>query len=129
MASYRRTTPITRRRLLQAALPAAQCAFASGVSAQDKVGVRSFDLMVADGRLAAGPRSLRVRQGDTVELRWHTDRVSVIHLHGYDVETRTEPGAVAVMRFEARATGRFPVEMHAPSGRHVTLLYLEVHPR
>ncbi len=35
-----------------------------------------------------------------------------LHLHGYDIEKRIEPGAVTEMTFTARATGRFPVEVH-----------------
>jgi hypothetical protein len=42
---------------------------------------------------------------------------------------RAAPDTPQVMRFEARATGRFPVEIHGSSGRHTTLIYVEVHPR
>ena len=40
-----------------------------------------------------------------------------------------EDAAVYAFCKEAHATGRFPLELHAPSGRHVTLLHVEVHPR
>lgn len=129
MSACERSTWATRRTLLQAALLAMPCAGAVNAFGADDARVRSFDLTIVEGRVADGARSIRVHLGDTVELRWRADRASVIHLHGYDLEIRTEPGNVAVMRFEARATGRFPIETHAPSGRHVNLLYLEVHPR
>ena len=49
------------------------------------------------------------------------------HLHGYDIEITVEEGKPQTMAFRARATGRFPIEMHG--GRHTVLVYLEVHPR
>jgi FtsP/CotA-like multicopper oxidase with cupredoxin domain len=90
---------------------------------------RSFDLAIVNGRLEHGARTLRVQRGDKVELRVTADHATIIHLHGYDIELKVEPGAAAVLQFEARATGRFPLELHAPAGRHVTLLHVEVHPR
>jgi FtsP/CotA-like multicopper oxidase with cupredoxin domain len=98
------------------------------VSAQTTTS-HSYDLAIAKGRLVSGLRTIRVRRGDSVELRWSADRPSIIHLHGYDIEVKVEPGIAASMRFQAYATGRFPIETHAPTGRHVSLLHLEVHPR
>jgi hypothetical protein len=43
-----------------------------------------------------------------VKLRWTTDRPIILHLHGYDIEAKVEPGAVTEMAFTARAAGRFP---------------------
>ena len=80
-------------------------------------------------------RLIRVKQGDAVRLRWTTDRPIVLHLHGYDIETKVEPGAVAEMAFEARATGRFPVEEHKPNAKgghshgETALVRVEVRPR
>ena len=79
-------------------------------------------------------RLIRVKQGDAVRLRWTSDRPIVVHLHGYDIETRVEPGAVAEMAFTARATGRFPVEEHKPAARghshgEAPLVRIEVRPR
>ena len=56
-------------------------------------------------------------------------RPIVLHLHGYEIETRVVPGTVAEMRFEARATGRFTVHVHAVQARSESVLvYLEVYP-
>jgi hypothetical protein len=50
-------------------------------------------------------------------------------LHGYEIETRVVPDAIAETRFEARATGRFPVHVHAGQVRSESVLvYLEVYP-
>jgi len=74
---------------------------------------RAFELTIAHGKLAGGQDTIRVQQGDNVVLHWQSDRPILLHLHGYEIETRVAPGAVAEMRFEARATGRFPIHLHA----------------
>jgi FtsP/CotA-like multicopper oxidase with cupredoxin domain len=99
--------------------------------------VKQVDIALVDGRAsgagltvpARGAPVLRLTQGESVELRFASDRPMDLHLHGYRIETRAAPGAPAVMTFVARAAGRFAVETHAANGRHVALLYLEVHPR
>jgi hypothetical protein len=94
-----------------------------------------FDLKVEKGRVAPSMRLVRVKQGDAVKLRWTSDRPIVLHLHGYDIETKVEPGAVAEMAFAARATGRFPVEEHKPDAKgghshgEAPLVRIEVRPR
>jgi hypothetical protein len=91
---------------------------------------RAFELAVRDGKLPADQRVVRVRQGDEVTLRWTTDKALAIHLHGYDIEMPLSPAAPVEMRFTARASGRFPVEIHAHGrGGHRVLAHVEVHPR
>lgn len=95
----------------------------------------TFDLKIEKGKVLQDMRLIRVTQGDAVRLRWTTDRPIVLHLHGYDIEKKVDPGAVAEMTFEARATGRFSVEEHKPhaKGGHshgeVPLVRIEVRPR
>jgi hypothetical protein len=94
-----------------------------------------FDLKIEKGRVAQNMRLIRVKQGDAVKLRWTSDRPIVLHLHGYDIEKKVEPGAVAEMAFEARAAGRFPVEEHKPNAKgghshgEAPLVRIEVRPR
>ena len=111
------------RRLLAAlalALPLASTAVAAE---------RVFDLTIVHGTLTGGQDTIHVHQGDNVVLRWHSDRPIVLHLHGYEIETRVAPGAVAETRFAARATGRFPIHLHAGQARpEAVLAYLEVYP-
>jgi hypothetical protein len=100
------------------------------VSREGAAEARAFDLAVRNGELPAELRVVRVRQGDEVTLRWTTDKALAIHLHGYDIEERLSPVAPVVMRFTARASGRFPVEIHAHGrGGHRVLAHVEVHPR
>ena len=95
----------------------------------------AFDLRIEKGKVAQNMRLIRVKQGDAVKLRWTTDRAIILHLHGYDIERKVEPGAVAEMAFEARATGRFPVEEHKPNAKgghshgEAPLVRIEVRPR
>ena len=94
----------------------------------------AFDLEVQHGRVGDNMRLIRVKQGDVVKLRWTTDQPLVVHLHGYDIEKRVEPGAVTELAFTAYATGRFPVHVHAQAGRghaheDAPLVNVEVYPR
>lgn len=95
----------------------------------------TFELKIEKGKVAQNMRLIRVKQGDAVKLRWTTDRPIILHLHGYDIEKKVEPGAVAEMAFEARATGRFPVEEHKPNAKgghshgEAPLVRIDVRPR
>jgi hypothetical protein len=96
----------------------------------------TFNLRIENSRVADDMRVIRVKQGDVVTLRWSVDQPAILHLHGYDIERRVEPGAVGEMRFTARATGRFPVHAHPVGARpgsraheEAPLVYVEGYPR
>lgn len=96
----------------------------------------TFVFKLENGRVAEDMRLVRVKQGDVVRLRWSVDQPVILHLHGYDIEKRVEPGIVGEMTFTARATGRFPVNAHlagAQTGSRAheepSLVYIEVYPR
>ena len=91
---------------------------------------RSFALDIHNGHVAADKKTVRVSEGDRVELNWTTDKAVVLHLHGYDLRLDLKRGASGTMTFKAHTAGRFPVGIHGSSGHgHGALLYLEVHPR
>jgi hypothetical protein len=97
---------------------------------------RVVQLQIAKRRLQHDPGTIRVTAGDYVELRWRTDEATTLHLHGYDLMLPLAPGDEARMRFQANATGRYPVSAHGfgddtgkSSHREIVLLYLEVYPR
>ena len=98
-----------------------------GLAQTAAVEPRRFDLRIENGRVAGNVRTVRVQQGEAVELRWSADRRTIVHLHGYDIEITVNPGQTQVMALRARASGRFPIESHGD--RHTVLVYLEVHPR
>jgi hypothetical protein len=94
----------------------------------------TFELRIERGQLPPDKRLIRVKQGDVVKLRWSSEKPIALHLHGYDIERKVEPGVVAEMTFTARATGRFPVSEHqARSGGGHThgapIVQVEVLPR
>ncbi len=89
---------------------------------------RRFSVAVRGGRVADEQRTLRVREGDRVEIAFTSDRALLLHLHGIDIETTVTPGRPGVMAFDAAVTGRFPVEAHNGGGRG-GLVYVEIHPR
>ena len=95
----------------------------------------TFDIKIEKGKVPPSMRLIRVKQGDAVKLRWTSDRPIVLHLHGYDIETKVEPGKGAETAFTARATGRFPVEEHEPDARaghahgEAPLVRIEIRPR
>lgn len=90
--------------------------------------MRLFDLALENGQLPETQRLVRVLQGDEVTLKWTTDRPYTLHVHGYDLEAKLVPQTPVELKFTARATGRFPLEIHGP-GTERTVGYLEVHPR
>jgi len=88
----------------------------------------SFSVELADGRVQ-GDDTLKVRRGDQVQVRIRSDRPLVLHLHGYDIDTKVVPTAPALMTFKADLAGRFPVHEHrAGAGNHRAVMYIEVHP-
>lgn len=114
------------RGLIAGALAAMLLHLAGAAAAEPKI----FELSIRNGELAGDQRVIRVGQGDVVTLRWTTDKALTIHLHGYDIESSLSPRGAVSMRFTARATGRFPIEIHGHSpGGERTLAYVEVHPR
>ena len=145
MESRRRRDPGGRRRAALARLVALPLAFSAWLALpatapggdDAQATPRAIDLRVDRRQVAQPQRVLRATEGDRVELRWTVDEPLVLHLHGYDIETRVAPGKPAVTAFTARLTGRFPVAIHAAgaadrgrsSDHHSTLLYVEVYPR
>jgi FtsP/CotA-like multicopper oxidase with cupredoxin domain len=112
--------------VIRAALAAMLLQLATAPAAEPQV----FELSIRNGMLVGEERVIRVKQGDVVTLRWTTDKALAIHLHGYDIEMPLSPAAPVSMQFTARASGRFPIEIHAHGqGGHRTLVHVEVHPR
>jgi hypothetical protein len=93
--------------------------------------MKTAEVAVKGGKVV-GANTFKVKQGDTVVLRWTSDKALEIHLHGYDVEAKLAPGKTTEMKVNARATGRFPVEVHEHDKKgghgHKALFHLEVHP-
>jgi len=96
----------------------------------------TFDIRIEGGRVHDTMQLIRVHEGDTVKLRWTSDRPLTLHLHGYDIEKRVDPNVTTELNFTAYATGRFPIEIHgsgsgAGGGAHQgsPMAVIEVYPR
>jgi len=122
-------------RLLQPALAALLSVLLLGAAPA----VQEFELSILKRSIEGKVSTIRVRQGETVLLRWRTDETVELHVHGYDLRARLSPSQPASVRFEARVAGRFPITAHGfgavaehrarpKKHRETTLLYLEVLP-
>ena len=98
----------------------------------DETSIRTIELVISERMVQLEENSIRVTQGETIDLAWKSDEPVKLHLHGYDIEFEVSPEAPANVTFEAHATGRFPITSHGFGGEHghgdEALLYLEVYP-
>jgi len=70
-------------------------------------------IVIRNGEPVGGMAKLTYKQGSTVKLTVTTDGAETdVHIHGYDIEKATAPGAPAKFSFVAKDTGRFEVELH-----------------
>jgi len=94
---------------------------------------KHFDLVISKRQVVLEDKTIRVTQGDSIEMSWVSDEAGELHVHGYDISFKVSPAKPAVINFQAHATGRFPVTSHGFGGDHghghEALLYLEVHPQ
>lgn len=90
---------------------------------------RPLLVALVDGRVVPGAETVQVRQGTQVDLRFTSDRPIVLRLHGYEVETHSNPQQPGAMAFKATLPGRFPVHEHrAGAGNHRAVLFVDVRP-
>lgn len=93
---------------------------------------RHFDLALKAGALPKNLQTIKVKQGDSVELKWTSDQPIKMHLHGYDMQIAVDPGEPTVTAINAKIAGRFSVEKLAEKGgghhHGGKILYFEVHP-
>jgi len=94
-----------------------------------------LEIQIADRKVLLPDSTLRVAEGDVVELRWKSDEDVELHLHGYEIAIQVPADGSATMAFDADATGRFPISHHGfgsemgQAHSHSSILYLEVLPR
>lgn len=103
----------------------------------DEGAVQRIKLVIVKRKVQLEDKTIRVTQGESIELDWQSDEAAELHLHGYDISFKVSPEAPAIVTFKAHATGRFaitshgfgPREEHEQGHGHETLLYLEVYPQ
>ncbi|MBL6951738.1 MAG: hypothetical protein ISR50_03840 [Alphaproteobacteria bacterium] len=90
---------------------------------------RAISLEIRDGRVAVAEKTIRVNEGEEINIKWTTDAAVELHLHGYDIQALATPGQPVSMIFQAHTAGRFPISAHGRGHGHGTMIYLEVLPR
>jgi hypothetical protein len=95
--------------------------------------VKRIELVISERKVQREEKTIRVTQGESLELVWQSDESAELHLHGYDISFEVSPQAPVIVAFDAHATGRFPITSHGFGGQkghgHEALLYLEVYPQ
>ncbi len=94
---------------------------------------QSFTLQFNGDKL--DPEVVRVKQGDTVTLKFASSLPGQFHIHGYDRQVEVQESQMGEVTFTANATGRFaiayhPHQSHPGQEEHETDVgFLEVSPR
>jgi plastocyanin len=88
-------------------------------------------IQIRGGEVVGGPADIKVKKGDTVVIVVSADAPDDVHLHGYDIEKKVEPGQPARFSFKANLEGEFEIESHKAedAGRNPLLGTLIVEPR
>ena len=86
---------------------------------------------IRGGNLVGEPAEIHAKNGDTVVIVVSADAPDDIHLHGYDIEKKVEPGKPVTFRFKANLEGEFEIESHVAedAGRDPLLGTLIVEPK
>jgi FtsP/CotA-like multicopper oxidase with cupredoxin domain len=87
-------------------------------------------ISLSGGVAKGGPRTIKVRSGDTVRIAVSSDASDEIHIHGYDLTKTAAPGQPATFRFKASIEGDFEIESHTAedAGKEPLIARLQVAP-
>lgn len=80
-------------------------------SASPQSNVKTFELVVKQEKLVAGPSTIKVAEGDEVVIKITSDEPEEFHIHGYDEFVDLEANIQAELSFTANKTGRFIFEL------------------
>ena len=85
-----------------------------------------IELAVADGQVVGGAKVIRLKRDDAVALTVRSDKADELHVHGYNLHADVVPGKPSTLKFVAKRTGRFSMELHKAG---VELGTLEIYPK
>ena len=74
---------------------------------------------------AGNEKALTFKEGETVRFRVRNGTAEEVHVHGYDITKKLEPGKTETVSFKATITGIFEIELE---GSHTLLAQLKVLP-
>lgn len=86
----------------------------------------AIELAVADGQVVGGAKVIRLKRDDAVSLTVRSDKADELHVHGYNLHADVVPGKPSTLKFIAKRTGRFSMELHKAG---VELGTLEIYPK
>ena len=69
-------------------------------------------IQIRGGEVVGGPADIQAKKSDVVRFVVSSDAPDDIHLHGYDIEKKSEPGKPARFEFTADVEGIFEIESH-----------------
>jgi hypothetical protein len=82
-------------------------------------------IVVQGGEPSGGVRELEFASGERVRFEVESDVAEEVHVHGYDVIKRVQPGKPVSFDFPAEIEGRFEVELEES---HTQIAELSVNP-
>jgi FtsP/CotA-like multicopper oxidase with cupredoxin domain len=87
-------------------------------------------IQLRGGEVVGGPKTIKVTKGDRVRIVVSADAEDDIHLHGYDIEKKVQPGKPARFDLVASIEGQFEMESHVAedAGREPLVASLVVEP-
>ncbi len=91
-----------------AASPSATSSSPSRTSDVDSV----ILISVRGGKVSRPSRDVSVRLNGTVRIQVEADVSDEVHVHGYDIKARVNPGTPTVITFTANVPGGWAVELH-----------------
>ena len=83
-------------------------------------------LAAKGGQPVSGTQVFKLKRDDEVTLTVVSDRADELHVHGYDLQLKLEPNQAQTVKFVAKRTGRFNIELHK-SGAELGVL--EIYPK
>ena len=91
---------------------ASPSAVATGAAPSPSPSGTVVEVTYAGGEVSGVDPRVNVTLGEPVVLRFTSDVVEEIHVHGYDLYTDLAPGTPAEISFTADIPGSFEVELH-----------------
>lgn len=121
------TTPTTPTRPGAATAPGGDTpqTAAVGPAAPAPPAAQLTRIRVQSGEAAGGVKTIKVKKGRRARILISSqDTSDDVHLHGYDLTRRLEPGGSARLSFVADAEGIFEIELHG-TGTQIGSLVVE----
>jgi len=110
---------------IAALVVAAATALAPAVGAAADENKVTISVAAKAGKPVGGVQVYKLKRDDDVTLTVVADRADQLHVHGYEIERELAADQPQTVKFIAKRTGRFSVELHKSGA---TLAVLEIYP-